>query len=79
MNTGKLVAACQVNREHQPMHMGPKSKDRRRFSYNEGADEPARLIEKEAIDIERENPADETEPVEQIEIRPDIRTPAFDE
>jgi hypothetical protein len=43
---------------------GPKLKDRRHRSYDEGADEPGSLIEDEATDIEKETPSDDNEPVE---------------
>jgi hypothetical protein len=65
--------------QNQQMQTGPKSKDRRRSSYNESADEPPRLIEKEAIDIEKETPADETEPMQQVEDQEGVRPPAFED
>ena len=49
------------------MMIGPKRKDRRHYSYDEGADEPAGLIDKESTDIEAENPIDDTEAVEQVD------------
>jgi hypothetical protein len=58
---------------------GPKQKDRRRYSYDEGADEPARLIENEATDVERECPADDNEPVERIKDQDGGAPPAFEE
>ena len=58
---------------------GPKRRDRRHYSYDESADEPAPLIEKESTDIEKEKPADDTEPVEQIEDQEGIAPPAFEE
>jgi hypothetical protein len=58
---------------------GPKSKDRRKASYDESANEPPQLIEKEATDIEEENPADDTEPTQRVEDQDKIRPPAFEE
>jgi hypothetical protein len=49
------------------MMIGPKLKDRRHRSYDEGADEPRGLIDSEATDVETEHPIDDTEPIEQIE------------
>ena len=48
------------------MNIGPKLKDRRHRSSNEGADEPRGLIDIEATDIEMERPIDDTEPTEQV-------------
>ena len=39
---------------------------RRRNSYDEGVDEPAKLIEIESVKVEAEVPAEENEPVETI-------------
>jgi hypothetical protein len=47
------------------MTSGPKRKDRRHHSYDEGADEPPSLIDKEETDIETEKPIDDAEPVEE--------------
>lgn len=49
------------------MNIGPKRRDRRHRSYDEGADEPRGLIDGEATDIEREHPSDDTEPMEQVQ------------
>ncbi len=49
------------------MTIGPKRKDRRHYSNDEGVDEPPDLIDKEPTDIETENPIDDTEAVEQVE------------
>ena len=40
--------------------MAPK-KRQRHHSYDEGVDEPASLLEQEAVEIERETPAEEAE------------------
>jgi hypothetical protein len=58
---------------------GPKQKDRRHYSYDEGSDEPATLIESETVDIEKEVPADETEPVERVKEDDTEARPVFEE
>ncbi len=60
------------------MIVGPKLKDRRHRSYNEGADEPRGLIDIEATDIEMERPIDDTEPVEQV-AKETLTPPMFEE
>jgi hypothetical protein len=60
------------------MIIGPKLKDRRHRSYDEGADEPRGLIDTEATDIEVEHPIDDTEPVEQVE-KETLTPPMFEE
>jgi hypothetical protein len=45
---------------------GPKQRPRH-YSYDTNVDEPATLLEQEAVDIEGETPAEDTEPIEQIE------------
>jgi hypothetical protein len=45
---------------------GPKQK-KKHYSYNENVDEPAKLIDKETVEIERAVPMDENESTEQIE------------
>lgn len=65
--------------ENKEMRTGPKSKDRRHSSYDESADEPPKLIEKEATDIEKESPEDETEPLQQVEDQEGVRPPAFED
>ena len=59
--------------------VGPKRRDRRKSSYDESTDEPAPLIEKEPTDIEREKPADDTEPVEEVVDQEGIAPSAFEE
>jgi len=44
----------------------PKRRQRH-YSYDESINEPATLIADEPAEIERETPAEETEPVERIE------------
>jgi len=61
------------------MSIGPKLKDRRHRSYNEGADEPRGLMDKEATDIEMEHPSDDTEPTEQVQDEEATVRPMFEE
>jgi hypothetical protein len=56
----------------------PKRRQRK-YSYDEGLDEPAKLIDDEPAEIEREAPADENEPIEQIEVGIPPEIPAFEE
>jgi hypothetical protein len=49
----------------------PPKKRPRHYSYDESVDEPAKLLEQEAVDIEEEIPSEDTEPVEGVE--PDDR------
>ena len=60
-------------------HVGPKRKDRRHYSYEDDVDEPASLIKKEPTDIEKENPIDDTDPVEQVEGQEGNTPPVFEE
>jgi len=56
------------------------SKRRRwRNAYDEGADEPAKLIEMESVEVQAEVPAEENEPVESIEPQGKPETPAFED
>ncbi len=61
------------------MTNGPRRRDRRRFSYDEGTDEAPALIEREATDIQRETPIDDTDPVEQVEEEADTISPMYEE
>lgn len=56
---------------------GPKRQ--KHYSYNENVDEPAKLIEDETVEIEREVPAEDKEPVESSEDDEKPASPAFDE
>lgn len=47
-------------------------------SHNENVDEPAKLIDRESAEIERETPAEGNEPVEQVDHR-QPPPPAFEE
>ncbi len=58
---------------------GLSKRRRRRNAYDEGADEPAKLIEMESVEVKAEVPAEENEPVETIEPEGKSETPAFDE
>ena len=60
------------------MIIGPKHKDKQHRSFDEGADEPPGLIDRESTDIETENPSDDTETVEQVE-EEDTEPPIFEE
>lgn len=46
---------------------------------NDGVDEPAKLIENESVEGERETPAEDNEPVEQVKDNNKSNAPAFEE
>ena len=50
----------------------------RHHSYDESVDEPARLLEQEPVEIEKETPAKEAEAIERTE-QDDREAPAFEE
>jgi hypothetical protein len=79
MRVETTTKECSMDANNRQLRAGPKTKDRRHSSYDESADEPPQLIEKETTDIEKESPADETEAVQRLEDQEDIRPPAFDE
>ena len=54
---------------------GPKQ----RHSYNENVDEPAKLIDDEAAEVEREVPAEPNEPVQRVEDDDTYKPPAFED
>ena len=56
------MTAPQLPRDDETGNGAPR-KGRRR-SYDESLDEPAKLINDESIDVEKETPAEENEPVE---------------
>jgi len=58
---------------------GNPKKRRRRYSYDESVDEPAKLIEIESVEVEAEVPAEENEPVKGIEPDNNHETPAFED
>jgi hypothetical protein len=53
-------------------------KRQRHYSYDESVNEPAKLLEEEAVEIEEEIPAEDTEAVERAEPE-DRALPAFEE
>lgn len=57
---------------------GPKRRDKH-YSYDESVDEPGKLIEREAVEIEQEIPAEEKRPIERIEDNDRPKVPAFEE
>ena len=55
----------------------PKKRPRH-HSYDESVDEPAKLLEQEAVEIEKETPSEDTPAIERLE--PDDRElPSFEE
>ena len=50
----------------------------RHFAYDPNLDEPARLLQQEAVDIEEEIAAEDSEPIETPD-REDVPLPAFEE
>jgi len=56
----------------------PKRRQRH-YSYDESLDEPGKLIADEPVEIEREIPAEENEPVEGTEANDSTGPPAFEE
>ena len=54
-------------------------KGRRPYTYNEGVDEPAKLIESEAVDVEAEVPAETNGPVERLEPDESLQSPGFED
>ncbi len=60
------------------MTSGPRQ-PKRGTAYEEDVNEPAKLIEKEAADVEEETPAKGNQPVETVENNSKADTPAFEE
>ncbi len=56
----------------------PPKKRPRHYSYDESVDEPAKLLEEEAVEIEQETPSEDTEPIEGVE-SDDRDIPEFEE
>jgi len=52
---------------------------RRHYSYDESLDESAKLIADEPVEVEKEAPAEESEPVETAEQDDSGAPPAFEE
>jgi hypothetical protein len=64
-------------RNSKKARLVPKKRPRH-HSYDESVDEPATLLEQEAVEIERETPSEDTGAIERVE--PDEREPpAFEE
>jgi len=57
---------------------GPKQPGKH-VSHNENVDEPAKLIDEESVEIERETPSEGNDPVEGIDDRKSPPPPAFEE
>ena len=53
-------------------------KRQRHHSYDESVDEPGKLLEQEAVETEKETPAEDTEAVEKLEPE-DGDLPVFEE
>jgi hypothetical protein len=60
------------------VEIGPKQRPRR-HSDDESVNEPASLLEDEAVEMEEGIPAEETEPIERIEPEDTSGPPAFEE
>jgi hypothetical protein len=60
-------AACAVPKKRPKHH-----------SYDESVDEPAKLLEQEAVEIEKETPSEDTPAIERVE-RDDRELPSFEE
>ena len=56
----------------------PKRRQRH-HSYDESVDEPARVIDKESVEVEAEIPAEENESVETSQQEDETASPAFEE
>ena len=64
-------------RKSEQTRLVPKKRPRH-HSYDESVDEPVRLLEQEAVEIEKETPSEDTSAVERAE--PDeCEPPAFEE
>jgi hypothetical protein len=68
----------QITAENHSSTIGPKQREKH-HSHNENVDEPAKLIDEEAVEIERELPLEDNEPVESIEDDDTSKPPAFEE
>ena len=62
---------------HRKAKRIPK-KRARHYSYNESVDEPGKVLEEEATDIEREAPLEDAEPIDSVEPE-DRDSPVFEE
>ena len=68
----------QIMVESQNRLFGPKQRAKH-VSYNENVDEPAKLIDQEAVEIEREVPAEDSDPVERSDDGKSSEPPIFEE
>ncbi len=68
----------QIITDNRRRTIGPKQREKH-HSYNETVDEPAKLIDTETVEIEKEAPAEDNEPVERIEEENTSKPPAFEE
>lgn len=68
----------QIMTDNRRRTIGPKQREKH-HSYNETVDEPAKLIDTETVEIEKEAPAEDNEPVERIEEKNTSKPPAFEE
>ena len=64
--------------KHHTRTVDPRQ-PQKRHSHNENVDEPAKLIDDEAVEIEREVPSEGNEPVERNKDDDDAKPPAFEE
>jgi hypothetical protein len=67
----------QITAENRSSTIGPKQREKH-HPYNENVDEPPKLIDDETVEIERELPLEDNEPVERIEDDDTSRPPAFE-
>jgi hypothetical protein len=68
----------QITAENHSSTIGPKQREKHQ-PHNKNVDEPAKLIDEEAVEIERELPLDDNEPIESIEDDDTSTPPAFEE
>ena len=68
----------QIMTDNRRRTIGPKQREKH-HSYNETVDDPAKLIDTETVEIEKEAPAEDNEPVERIEEENTSKPPAFEE
>jgi hypothetical protein len=57
MHTEKARTEAKTSPKKRPRH----------YSYDESVDEPGKLLEQEAVEIEKEVPSEDTEPIERVE------------
>jgi hypothetical protein len=64
MHNGKACSKAEAPPKKRPRH----------YSYDESVNEPAKLLEQEAVEIEEETPSEDSESIEGVE--PEDRTTA---